>query len=275
VSGWNVFQRKWFERKQVSTDKWKAEQKKCSRSWQASSPEEKEKYVAEASVETGLRREAAKQCFPSNKNQPAPLGGASWDACADLGLKAQKKISKNRVVETYRQFQQAPDWAIWNGGIASSEGCLELDRINLTLKDDELLDKWIFAVKEETSNQFWIQKDAGSQDIHDQVWHTLCGHCQQAVHSALAKKYVDSLHRLVTNGRSAISFSYVSQSCFALREPKCFCRRDSVAKKLFDVFYIQHSFWPFPLSTLLFQLARLCKIQQVKPGLVCTTDPWE
>ena len=182
-------------------------------------------------------------------------------------------------METYRQFQQAPDWAIWNGGIASSEGCLELDRINLTLKDDELLDKWMFAVKEEASNQFWRQKDADSQDVHDQVCHTLCGHCQEAVHTSLAKKYVDSLHRLVTNGRSAISFSYhtflISNSCFAVRESTCFCRCDSAAKRLFDVFYIQHSFWPFPLSTLLLQLARVCKIQKVKQGLVCTTDPRE
>lgn len=89
----------------MSTENWKVQQKKCSQKWKKLSDQERERYHAEAAVETGVRMEAAKQCFPATKKGPAVLGKASWDAAADLCPSAQKKISKNRLVETYSNFR--------------------------------------------------------------------------------------------------------------------------------------------------------------------------
>ena len=146
--------------------------------------------------------EAAKQCFPATKKGPAVLGKASWDAAADLCPSAQKKISKNRLVETYQQFQNSQDWGVWNGGIADSEGCLELGRINLDITDDDLQKQWDFAVDEEVSEQFWTQSDPKTDSIHHQVCQVGSGLCHKAIHFQQAQKFVDSTHRLLVSGYS-------------------------------------------------------------------------
>lgn len=101
-----------------------------------------------------------------------------------------------------QQFQNSQDWGVWNGGIADSEGCLELGRINLDITDDDLQKQWDFAVDEEVSEQFWTQSDPKTDSIHHQVCQVGSGLCHKAIHFQQAQKFVDSTHRLLVSGYS-------------------------------------------------------------------------
>ena len=202
--GWNVYQRKWFQKKSLSPAQWKERQQDCVKAWKKLTPKEREPFIAEAAVETGSRREGTKQLFPSSRDDSTIRGNVAWDAVKDLSRNAAKKISLHRIVATRTNFENDPAWADWNGGIASAEGCLHLDRIDLETRNEDIYARWKSAVQDPVPQALWMEKDAQTEHVHHQVCQALHGTCQSSPGIELAKKFVDAFHRFVVDGPSVL-----------------------------------------------------------------------
>eukprot|EP00438_Fugacium_kawagutii_P000563 Skav206451 [mRNA] locus=scaffold230:72031:80449:- [translate_table: standard] len=149
LCGWNVFQRKWFEKKQVHPDDWKKEIKSCSRAWQGLGPQSREPYRAEAAHEQELRNQAMLEPFACKSDgKTRNADDASELASAGLRKNSLRHVAESRTIQTYKQFHDRSQgmFDCWNAGIADADGCLRLDHINLDISQKELEAKWSHAL---------------------------------------------------------------------------------------------------------------------------------
>lgn len=196
-----MFQRKWFQNKQLDPEAWKTEIQACSAAWRGSNKTERDVFEAQAAYEQGQKEEAALQPFPSfesKKRGETRLGNASFDATSGMRMKAAKAVSRERLQTTYADFHNSDNWALWNGGISSSTGCLKLDLIDLKSGDDEIQKAWSSAFHAPIKQDLWSNEQvAGCK--HD-VCAGLYGTRSKQPHVKLASLFVSALHNLVATG---------------------------------------------------------------------------
>lgn len=196
-----MFQRKWFQNKQLDPEAWKREIGECSAAWKRSNKMEREVFEAQAAYEQGQKEEALMQPFPSRdskKKGETRLGNASFDATSGMRKKAVRAVSRERLQTTYKAFRGSDNWAMWNGGISSSEGCLKLDLIDRESGQEEIQKSWSLAFQEPIKTPVWSDEQlAGCK--HD-VCAAFHGTCSKKPHVKLASLFVSALHNLIAGG---------------------------------------------------------------------------
>lgn len=182
-----MYQREWFQNKQVSQEQFKEEVQKCATAWKSQSSEHQEIYQSRANFENNLRVEAAKQPFQP-KTGPKSLGSAAFDAASDLNRKALKKIYRPRLAQTYNQFSQTNMWENSGLGLSSSDGCLGLDFIDTSLRSKEVRRLTFRALHEPVKfPEEW--KETAPSQAQDPCFEQF-GHCLKELHTDLAKCFV-------------------------------------------------------------------------------------
>ena len=206
TTGWNIYQRKWFEKRQLTPGEWKREIKVCADAWCLLSQTEREAYEALASQEDGLRDNAKTIPFPSRKSKmckndiavaPAQLEG--------LTRTALQKVSQSRLLETYNRFHGHESWDTWNGGLADATACLRLDLIDLESTDATIKRKWQHAVSEPVSST--LPSSNAILECHHEVCHELYGTCSTSPHIKLAGQFVHAMHHACAMGILARIYS--------------------------------------------------------------------
>jgi hypothetical protein len=208
--GWNIFQRQWFQKRQVDPDTWKEELGLCSTAWSRLSARDKEKFEAEAAHEQGLREEAAMQPFQSKSDKSKgwrKLGNASFDAASAIPRSGLRAVSRARLQATYKGFCEDDVWSTWNGGISSAEGCLKLDLIDLNSTDLDISASWSKVFKDPVDGSRLWQSESVEGCKHD-VCQALHGVCSKMPHVKLASNFVLTMHRLISDGFLESSSSY-------------------------------------------------------------------
>lgn len=200
-----MYQREWFQGKQVERKFYKPMLRKCARSWERLPEEQKDAFSAKALYEEDLRREAALQPLPSKCGVKA-LGSAAFDAAADLCKNARKKVSLSRLVETYRHYAGSEMWRSAGMALACADGCLHLDALDLEKTGHEIEKDMTAALHNPGPAPVGV--DLGDMDgnlpgMHHGTCRQTIGHCKQKPHTALAKKFVMNFNQFLTRGVSA------------------------------------------------------------------------
>ena len=172
----------------------------CSKSWRELDQSAKDAFEAKARHEQYTRQEAASQPLKSKYDRVGPsFGDASFDAAAELGTKALRKIRLPRLVSTYREFSQTDLWATAGLGLASADGCLSLDRIDLVSTDKEVVAKMRAALHEPATSS--VDLDAEDHvGLHHQTCFQVFGHCRELPHGEVARKYVMNFEQFLSDG---------------------------------------------------------------------------
>ena len=138
---------------------------------------------------------------------------ATFDAAAGLSKAALLKCSKARLQATYSEFQDSTSWSTWNGGIASSEGCLKLDNIDLNTTADDIAERWSKVFDNPVASDKLWQQESVEGCKHDvcQGWF---GTCSKLPHVKLAVSFVLAMHKLLSAGFLVKQFLIVMFTCF-------------------------------------------------------------
>lgn len=201
--GWNIFQRKWFEARQLQPDEWKKEIKSCARAWRDLSGDNREPFEAEAAHEQSLRDEARFERFPVKAESKAETDDAvPLPASASLRKNALSHLSESRTIHSYKHFQDetANLFSRWNGGVSDSQGCLRLDHINLDLSNLNLEQKWDDALQGSVEEFSWSKSNLDMAGCKHHVCHETHGCCHKCPHVQLAGKYVQAMNRALSEG---------------------------------------------------------------------------
>lgn len=156
-----------------------------------------------ANYEQYLRDEAKLQPFSSKLDTTPVLGNAAFDAASTLGTvggsNALKRISRPRLIETYRRFSDSEMWGTSGLGLSSADGCLRLDLLDLQSPESAVVDtmwKAMHSLPGSTSGS-GEHPDGG---LHHDTCHSVFGHCQRRAHATLAKKMVKNFNQFFSNG---------------------------------------------------------------------------
>lgn len=212
-SGWNCFQREAMSGKQLSPGVWKDHQAECSSRWKQLSTEEREVYEARAVEEQALREAAAKEPFPSK----VPASGPAQDEAASLLTRnAKKSVAKQRVMVSYQKFRSAEEWASFDAGVFSADGCLPLDCIDIDSYFPEIQEQWDTFTQAAGGGSFPVgSMDTANSDIAGgaadaaEINHSICHHnhgglCASTPHLDLITKFVHSMADHVETGNSVV-----------------------------------------------------------------------
>eukprot|EP00434_Breviolum_minutum_P006290 symbB.v1.2.005550.t1/scaffold258.1/size251559/4 len=157
---WNVFQRDFMKDLQLSPDQWGARLQQCKDAWRVLPEAERALYTAKAAEEEGLRNEASIQPLPpksqSSQAQADHLP-AAFDAASELGRNALKKLSKHRVFASYKKLKESDLWTSHGTGLASFDGALSLDLIDLRATEDEIFETWQEFASSKRLNTNWVK----------------------------------------------------------------------------------------------------------------------
>lgn len=163
------------------------------------SPSKKRKYNAEAAEEQALRENAMHEPLPSKEEvgvQPEP--NASQKLCRN----AKKAVSKQQMMNSYMRFQSAPEWSEVDAGLASAEGALKLNYVDVDSTDFEIKQRWDTFVQPVSDLQDCFPNPSpGDQQFH----HSMCyqdngGLCASTPHLPLIRALVHSMAAFVTSG---------------------------------------------------------------------------
>ena len=194
-----MFQREWFQHSSIAPEDCQEEVRRCATCWREASAEVKVAYSDKARFEQSLREEAARQPFNPRVGKPT-LGNAAFDAASQLNHKSQKKVSLPRLVETYNRFANSGFWASSGLGLASADGCLKLEAIDLDSTAASIKEVIQTAfhepVPEQDTNNF-AQDPPG---LHHHTCHQTFGHCRKKAHTALACKFVQNFNSFFGTG---------------------------------------------------------------------------
>lgn len=188
---------------QLSTHSWKKSVRRCSQQWRQMSDQDKEPYHAIAAEEQGFRHEAMRQPFKSAEGREEDsFREAGFDAAAHIPKNGLSTISLHRLLATYQRFKSSPVWGSFEAGLASPDGAMSLDHIDLETTPEEVSRTWanfIRPAKEEES-EACNGDDAG--DLH----HSVCGQghglCRSMPCYEIACKFASSMHGYMKEGRS-------------------------------------------------------------------------
>jgi hypothetical protein len=211
-----MFQREWTQKQQLTPEEWKKEVGSCAAAWHQLDDDEKERFEAAAQLEQFQREEAMLQPHQSKSDEARGerrLGKATFDAAAGLSKAALLKCSKARLQATYSEFQDSTSWSTWNGGIASSEGCLKLDNIDLNTTADDIAERWSKGFDNPVASDKLWQQESVEGCKHDvcQGWF---GTCSKLPHVKLAVSFVLAMHKLLSAGFLVKQFLIVMFTCF-------------------------------------------------------------
>lgn len=200
--------------KQLSPGEWKAEIQKCSNLWAEMGKSEKAVYDAEAAAEQAIRENAAHEPFPAKRMmQEFESNAAESSAAQQLCRNARSTIAKQRLLTTYSRFKEAPEWAEVDSGLASAEGAVKLDCIDLTSTDTDIRQQWdSFAAIHDNSNLCSLE--TGPQPHHSTCYQNHGGLCQLSPGLDLATKFVRNMHDLLNSGNLVLNQKvlYILQS---------------------------------------------------------------
>ena len=189
---------------------WKAAIKRCSHKWRRMTIEEREPYNAMAAEEQGLREEAMQQPFSASKG-PDTLGTAAFNAAAQLSRNALKCVSLQRLVATYKRYTSSLHWKDFDCGLATAQGAMSLDKIDLVTRFEEVENTWatFIAPAENGGNDqgLDIEDCATSNKLHHSVCGSFNGVCKQMPCFEPASKLAASLHHFIKQGALANCFS--------------------------------------------------------------------
>ena len=185
-------------------EEYKAEIQRCAAKWKLESPEAKKAYESKAAYEQCLRNEAMKQPLSSkiSVDDGQDLGNAAFDAASELRPKALKRISKPRLVETFRRFMDSDMWGQVAMGLASSDGCLRLDLIDVQTPLHDVARH--MSVNFHGPAPLEGNLEEAIPGCHDETCWEMWGHCARKPHAELAKKFVRTFKHFCTQGILAL-----------------------------------------------------------------------
>lgn len=170
---------------------------------------EKDAYHAIAAEEEGVRQEAMLQPYQAKShsaNNVVPLGKASFDAAANLGRNALKKLSLHRLLVTYQEYKNGEGWSDFDAGLARPEGAMSLDDIDLDTSQDDIQKTWSRFVGSAClhhKNQE-IAMDTRLASLHHKVCGQGFGLCKrEAAFYLEAQRFARSLHHFIGKGFQA------------------------------------------------------------------------
>ena len=183
-----------MQNQQLDPNKWESTLQLCRDKWARMTADERNPYVMAAVKEQGLRDEACHQPFAPNKpGKHDPLFPAAFDAANELGRNALKKVSKHRTFESYRQFKSSTDWQYLDAGLATPDGAISLDAIDMVSTDCSIADVWGKFAK---STPVDLDDLAGKEGVHHTTCWTQQGFCKCSQHSGpLVNKLVASFSK--------------------------------------------------------------------------------
>ncbi len=189
---------------QLSPDQWSAKLQQCKDAWRVLPEAQRAFYTAKAAEEEGLRNEASFQPLPpklqSSQAQADHLP-AAFDAASELGRNALKKLSKHRVFASYKKLKNSDLWKHHGAGLASFDGALSLDLIDLSATADEIFETWQEFASSNRLNRNWVP-DADCEIHHRTCWATY-GCCVNSINKALTNKLVHGLADHLSGGAVA------------------------------------------------------------------------
>ena len=196
-AGWDIFQREYMAGKQLDPTAWKKEQAACSSLWKGLSPCERDRYVAQAAAEQGLREDLARTPWATKEERSSPV--------SLLPRTAMQCISRQRTLVSWERYKQADWWSSMGCGISCADGILKLDDIDMASADKDLSDNISRFLQQSPDMQ---ETGTDREDIH----HTSCflEQCVTQSHAALARRFVWSMNRMLGNGSWAGIGSIVS-----------------------------------------------------------------
>jgi len=201
-SGWNIFQREHMAGQQMEPGQWKLVLQQCKNKWKQMSVGEQSQYHIKAAEEQGLRQEACIQPFsPKVKQESADVPSyfpASFDASSQLSHKALKKVGRHRALATYKEYKQSTPWKWFDAGLATPDGALALDFIDVDSQEQALVGQW-GAFARESPSKDWLPASADPDLHHSTCWKDY-GSCREDLHVTLVGRLVSSLAKHLESG---------------------------------------------------------------------------
>eukprot|EP00438_Fugacium_kawagutii_P029570 Skav206293 [mRNA] locus=scaffold5870:4298:11540:+ [translate_table: standard] len=198
--GWNIFLREHVQGQQRDPDDWTAVQDRCKRIWANMSVEKRAEYEAAASAENHIRTEACLQPFQpklklaSMKDEPV-LGDAAFNAASMLSRNALKAVSRHRSLTTYARYKSSELWGHHDAGLATADGCLDLDLIDLEANEETLLGQWNIFRKSVPKKLPPL-----NPELHHQTCWTRHGSCKKDFQKNMVERLVSSLDSHLSSG---------------------------------------------------------------------------
>lgn len=184
---------------QISPGEWKEKIRDCRETWRRMPEQQKEAYHAMAAEEQGLRQEAALQPFRS-RDGPTSLGQASFDAASRLPKNALKTISKQRLLVTRQRTRCSDLWAEFESGLASPDGAMSLDSIDLNTTMEDMSSRWSQFVSAAKDCDDFGYDEGAAKCLHHSVCRASTGICRSMPCHDEACKFSASLHNLAKEG---------------------------------------------------------------------------
>ena len=186
--------------KQMHPSSWKEEQSKASQKWRSMTSQQQDVYTAKAAEEQGFRELGLREPHPAAFEKANTSNDGSGTLSSFLSKGGRCHVSKQQVLNSYKRFKDQKDW--WRGqgaGLASADGILPLDDIDLHLTDEQ--------VQAHFSNFAALAQDPphASRPNCDPPHQTAClpGQCVSGSSSsiiALANKFVHSMSSFLADG---------------------------------------------------------------------------
>ena len=126
---------------QLEPDAWRLKTQEVSKAWGRLTRAEQAPFVAKAAAENGLRESASYEPYKSRGEQQGNLPSAD-SAAQQLTRTAKQRVSKQRLLASFRRFKDAPEWKAHDAGLASADGALDLDRIDLATPERQIQEDW-------------------------------------------------------------------------------------------------------------------------------------
>ena len=150
-------------------------------------------YQAQAVHENHVRAEASLQPFlPKVADFTVDhVPGPAFDAAAMLGKNGLKTVSKQRTLVTYQNYKQSSLWKGHCAGLATADGALGLDLIDVQSSQEDLTATWqCFAQSEPKQDPFPPQEDG---EIHHSACWSNHGCCKKVLKKDVVLAMVFSL----------------------------------------------------------------------------------
>lgn len=195
-TGWNIYQRTMMAGLQLDPSAWKQKLKEVSCCWREMDAHQRDPYVAQAIAEQALRETAAHEPLPAK--QP-PSSAAKHDGAAGLLCRnAQKSVSRQRSMVTYKQFKASDEWQE-HDGICCADGAINLDLIDIVTKDDDIQGQW---------DQYARPADKLPALVDMPIHHSVChaefgGLCKASPWLRVATQFVWSMNDVISSGTFA------------------------------------------------------------------------
>jgi len=170
---------------QLNPDEWMDTQKDCARRWHAMTAEERSQYHAKAAEEQGNREEACLQPFssiarsrnPRDPSLPDPIFPAAFDAAQHLSKNSLKRVGRHRTFTSYLEFKESNLWQHHEAGLATSDGALGLDLIDLESTEEDITHKWDLFARSKADGDWELPADGNI--IHNTTCFKDYGGCRK------------------------------------------------------------------------------------------------